>query len=416
MTSGFCNFVTEMKRNYLIISVSSLALVILLIIQVKWIIQTAKVKEELFNEKASMVVARTAEVLSADPEACKNFESGTDDKEIVKTDSLFTSYMKFYEINTDYSFAVSAPGQNSTEKSNSKDGAVYKKRLEEETTQSGLELSFFVEGKNKYILGEMGPLFLTSIILILVVLVLFWRTILSLLKEKKIAGHTTEFLNNMTHEFKTPLTNIALAGKMISKDVSQESKVKQYTDIILRENEKLRQQIEQVLNMSALERGEIRLQKDTVDLHQLIKESANGMSVQIEIRNGVLSLDLKANRTEINGDKAHLAGAISNLIDNAIKYSSEKPMINIVTFNEGNKIVIQIADNGIGIDKEYQQKIFDKFFRVPTGNIHDVKGFGLGLTYIHKIITLHGGSISVESQKNVGTTFSVTMPIADERN
>ncbi len=328
-----------MKRSYLIISVSSIALLIVLVIQVKWIVQTAKVKEELFNEKANMVVARTAEVLSADPQACRNFESGTGAEELVKTDSLFSSYMDFYDINTDYSFAVAAPGQSSIEKSNSKDETVYKKRLEEETTQSGLELSFFVEGKNKFILEEMGTLFLTSIVLILVVLVLFWRTILSLMKEKKIAGHTTEFLNNMTHEFKTPLTNIALAGKMISKDVSQENKVKQYTDIILQENEKLRLQIEQVLNMSALERGEIRLHKDKIDIHQLIKESVNGMSLQIEIRNGVLSLDLKATKTEINGDRAHLTGAISNLIDNAIKYSPEKPVINILTYNDGNAVV-----------------------------------------------------------------------------
>ncbi|MBK9048050.1 MAG: HAMP domain-containing histidine kinase [Bacteroidia bacterium] len=405
-----------MKRSYLIISVSSIALLIVLVIQVKWIVQTAKVKEELFNEKANMVVARTAEVLSADPQACRNFESGTGAEELVKTDSLFSSYMDFYDINTDYSFAVAAPGQSSIEKSNSKDETVYKKRLEEETTQSGLELSFFVEGKNKFILEEMGTLFLTSIVLILVVLVLFWRTILSLMKEKKIAGHTTEFLNNMTHEFKTPLTNIALAGKMISKDVSQENKVKQYTDIILQENEKLRLQIEQVLNMSALERGEIRLHKDKIDIHQLIKESVNGMSLQIEIRNGVLSLDLKATKTEINGDRAHLTGAISNLIDNAIKYSPEKPVINILTYNDGNAVVLQIQDNGIGIEKEYQQKIFEKFFRVPTGDIHDVKGFGLGLTYIHKIITLHGGTISVESQKNVGTTFSITIPLPDERS
>jgi two-component system phosphate regulon sensor histidine kinase PhoR len=220
----------------------------------------------------------------------------------------------------------------------------------------------------------------------------------------------------MTHEFKTPLTNIALAGKMISKDVSQEGKVKQYTDIILQENEKLRLQIEQVLNMSALERGEIRLQKGPVDLHQLIKESINGMSLQIEIRNGMLSLDLKANRTEINGDRAHLTGAISNLIDNAIKYSHEKPMINISTYNEGNAVVLQIKDNGIGIEKEYQQKIFEKFFRVPTGDIHDVKGFGLGLTYIHKIITQHGGTIAVESLKGAGTTFSIKIPLAVEGN
>jgi two-component system, OmpR family, phosphate regulon sensor histidine kinase PhoR len=386
-----------MKRNYLIIAISSVALLVVLVIQLNWIFQTAKIKEELFNEKANMVVARTAEVLSADPQACKNFESEAGGSELVKTDSLFTSYMKFYDINADYSFAVTKP-ENGFSQSNPSDN-VYKKRLEEETTQSGLELSFFVQGKNKFILAEMGPLFLTSVILILIVLILFWRTILSLMKEKR-----------MTHEFKTPLTNIALAGKMINKEFSQDTKVKHYAEIILQENEKLKTQIEQVLNMSALERGEIRLNKELLDIHQLLHDCIKGMALQIESRHGKLDLQLDALNTSVHGDKTHLAGAFSNLIDNAIKYSAQQPVIIIKTQNSGNKLILQITDNGIGIGKEYHDKIFDKFFRVPTGDIHDVKGFGLGLTYIQKIITLHAGSVQVASEKGVGTTFTITLP------
>lgn len=397
-----------MKRNYLIVAVSSIALLAVLVIQINWIFQTAKIKEELFNEKANMVVARTAEVLSSDPQACKNFESDAGGSEIVKTDSLFTSYMKFYDINADYSFAVTKPDNDASQTQQS--GNVYTKRIEEETTQSGLELNFFVEGKNKFILAEMGPLFLTSVVLIMVVLVLFWRTILSLMKEKKIAGNTTEFLNNMTHEFKTPLTNIALAGKMINKDVGQETKVKHYTEIILQENEKLKTQIEQVLNMSALERGEIRLNRDTLDINNLLQECVQGMALQMESRQGTLDLQLKATHSSLQGDKTHLAGAFSNLIDNAIKYSKLNPLIVIRTFNSGKNLVVQISDSGIGISKEHHDKIFNKFFRVPTGDIHDVKGFGLGLTYIQKIISLHGGNIEVASEKGLGTTFTITLP------
>jgi two-component system phosphate regulon sensor histidine kinase PhoR len=258
----------------------------------------------------------------------------------------------------------------------------------------------------------MGTLFITSVILILVVLALFWRTILLLIKEKKISEHTTDFLNNMTHEFKTPLTSIALAGNMIRKESasSQDDKTKHYTDIILEENEKLRLQVEHVLSMTALERGEIPLQKTELDFHTLIKDLMRYINIQIENKQGTLILNLKAGSCVINGDKNHLTNALRDLIDNAIKYSKERPELLIDTCNMDRSLIIKISDKGIGIEKEYHKQVFDKYFRVPTGDIHDVKGFGLGLAYIKKIVKLHGGTIGLTSEKGKGTTFTITLP------
>jgi len=274
-----------------------------------------------------------------------------------------------------------------------------------------LELKLVFPKKEKFILAEMGMMFITSVILILLVLGISWRTIFSLMKEKKISEHTRDFLNNMTHEFKTPLTNISLAGKMILKEsnINQSDKVKHYSGIILAENEKLRQEVEQVLNMTALEKGEIPLQKSNLDFHQLIRDSLKSISIQIENKKGVVTLELNAIEHVMNGDKPHLSNAICNLIDNALKYSGTEPQLTIQTSNVNQNIVFEISDQGIGIDKEYQQKVFEKFFRVPTHDIHDAKGFGIGLAYVKRIIELHGGTIELRSEKEKGSTFKITL-------
>ncbi len=399
-------------RTTIFIFVSSVALLIVLIIQVNWIYTTAKIKEEIFNDKANLVLSKTAQALSTDTAACRNMEECLGKDEIHKTDSLFNSSMNFYNFHIDYAFEVKKPEGNEQVSESGLKNNVYKKRLEEEATKNGLELNMILPGKKQFLLQEMGLLFITSVILIIIVLVLFWRTIMSLIREKKISEHTTDFLNNMTHEFKTPLTNIALAGKMIGKESSSgnEEKIKHYSGIILEENEKLRLQVEQVLSMTALERGEIPVRKEELDLHELIEHTIKSISIQIENLKGELTLNLKAEHAVIMGDKSHLTNAINNLIDNAIKYSKDRPKITVQTFNSGQNIIVTVSDSGIGIDKEYQKKVFDKFFRVPTGNVHDVKGFGLGLAYIKKIVELHNGTIVLQSEPGRGTTFAITFP------
>ena len=281
------------SRTYLFIAISSAALLLVLLIQVNWILQTAKIKEQLFREKANMVLSRTADALSSDQQACRAMEDGLGTTEKQKTDSLFTNYMSYYNLKTDYSFDVTSPGASVAD---GKSVQVYSKRLEEEATRNGLELSLFIPGKSQLVTSEMGPMFLTSVVLILIVLVLFWKTMRSLLHEKKVAQQTTDFLNNMTHEFRTPLTNIALAGKMISREpaLHSEEKVKHYSRIILEENEKLRLQVDQVLSMTALERGEVVLHKTKVDIHELLRDAARCMGVQMEERGGRLQLELNA--------------------------------------------------------------------------------------------------------------------------
>ncbi len=418
----------KLNRTGIFIIISSIALVTVLIIQVNWIVQSAKIKEDLFNEKAEMVLTRTSEALGSDTVTCKNIGDCIGDDngsvqscrlgkvEVNKIDSLLKHYMNVYNFHLDYSFKVMKPmpfnviPKNQVNYMKPVEPVNHKKSLEEMASENGFELNLILPKKENYIRAEMGPMFLSSVILILIVLVLFWRTIYSLINEKKISEHTTDFLNNMTHEFKTPLTNIGLAGKMIMKDPAfkQGDKINQYTGIILEENEKLRLQVEQVLNMTALDRGEIPLHKTDFNFHELIQNSVKNMSMQIENVQGHLVLNLNAERVEFNGDKIHLANAVDNLVDNAIKYSNGKPEISIETRNMGQHLEIIVSDKGIGIGKEYQKKVFNKFFRIPTGDIHNIKGFGLGLAYVKKIIEMHGGTIELYSEK--GTQFTIRFP------
>jgi len=419
------NFDCTMKlnRSYLYITISSLALVIVLIIQVNWIVQTAKIKEEIFNEKAKMVLSKTTEALSSDTVAYNNLEAGTGRNEVKKIDSLFNFYMRQYNIDFGYYFEVKPVKSSELNTSNTSNvfrpeqPGCYQQCIKDNTTAMGktnLELKLVIPDAEEFIIEEMGIPFVSSVILILVVLITFWRTTVSLIKEKEIAEHTTDFLNNMTHEFKTPLTNISLAGKMLVKEsnIHQTDKIKHYTGIILEENEKLKDQVEQILSMSALERGEIPLQKTELDLHALITDALKCISVQIEAKQGDVKLHLGAEMHRISGDTTHLTNALCNLIDNAIKYAQDKPQIIIQTFNKEQNIVITISDNGIGIEKEYHKLVFEKYFRVPTGDVHDVKGFGLGLAYLKKIIELHGGTIELQSEIGKGTTFTITLPHA----
>lgn len=414
------------NRSYLIIGVSSLALLVVLLIQVNWIFQTAKIKEEIFNEKANIVLSRTADAICSDKETCMRIDAcierdstnritaNLETNEIQKIDSLFNHFMDYYNFHVDYTFVLVKEDHPKAKSNKAFMSNAFYRPMDELTTMTGMQLKLVLPDKKQYIMAEMGPMFITSVVLILIVIVMFWRTILSLINEKKIAEHTTEFLNNMTHEFKTPLTNIALAGKMLMKDTQllQSEKSKQYSSIILAENEKLRLQVEHVLSLTALERGEMPLQKSDVDIHQLMHGVLNCMSIQIEEKNGTVNLQLEATNYSIMGDKTHLTNALCNLVDNSIKYIDGNLKLDIKTYNINHQLYIEFSDNGLGIEKEFQKSVFDKYYRVPTGDVHNVKGFGLGLSYVKKIIELHKGKIELHSEKGKGTTFVIILPNA----
>lgn len=257
-----------------------------------------------------------------------------------------------------------------------------------------------------HLLGEMQIWMFTSLIF-LFVLLYFSYSIFIMMKEKKMAEIRKDFINTMTHELKTPISNIAVASevlKNVDHQLSQNKSI-QYANIIYNENQRLKKQIDKVFEMALLENGRICLNKEEFNINELIEGIIENYTLIIEARGGKLSFIQKAGSPFVKADKLQLSNVIYNLLDNADKYSPENPDISFSATNLDEGLLISISDKGVGIKKEFQNQIFEKFYRVPSGNLHDVKGMGLGLSYVKMIIEAHGGSLSVESVVNKGSTF-----------
>ena len=273
-------------------------------------------------------------------------------------------------------------------------------------------LRVYFPNQDRYIIRNIWMMYATSLLLILVVLGCFYVAVSTIVKQKQLADIKNDFINNMTHEFKTPISTISLATQMLGDELvtASPSMFKRYLGIIRDENKRLGSQVEKVLQTAQMERGEVRLNLGTVNVHQIIERVLENISPQIELRDGIIDIDLQAENSEIQADEVHLTNIIFNLLDNANKYSPGKPIIKITTENTEKGLSIKVSDQGIGMTKESIKQIFEKFYRVPTGNVHDVKGFGLGLSYVKKMVEEHQGRINVVSKLGEGSEFEVVLP------
>lgn len=260
---------------------------------------------------------------------------------------------------------------------------------------------------------ELGSPWILMLFIVSVVFLFFAFAINIIVKQKRLSEIKTDFINNMTHELKTPISTIALSSDMLMRgDFSQDpEKLKRYASIIYKENKRLENQVERVLNVAKMDKDTLHLKKELFDMHDLIEEVKDNFEFNQTEHGGQISIDLQATDFSIQADPVHISNVVFNLLDNAIKYCEVVPSIAISTKNEKNGFVLEISDNGIGIRREDIKMIFDKFYRVPTGNLHNVKGFGLGLYYVKIIIEQHGGNIQVKSSVGKGTTFILWLPL-----
>lgn len=267
--------------------------------------------------------------------------------------------------------------------------------------------------KNSLIFNNMFVTLASSVGLLLVLISIFAYTIYAIIRQKKLSEMKTDFINNMTHEFKTPVATIMIASEALKDPdlTPDKARVNRLAGIIYDENVRLGSHIERVLNVAKLDNKELKLERKPVVMNELISLVVDSMSLQLQKKNTELVLALEANPDVVIGDELHLSNMIYNLIDNANKYSPENPKITVKTKNLANGIGIEVQDEGIGMTKEQTKRIFDQFYRVPTGNLHDVKGFGLGLSYVSDIIKQMNGTIRVQSEKDKGTTFVIHLPI-----
>ncbi|MFN6091674.1 MAG: sensor histidine kinase, partial [Bacteroidota bacterium] len=275
------------------------------------------------------------------------------------------------------------------------------------------QLTISFPTKYEFLFYSLWPLLISAVVFSIVMVIGFIYVMRTVLTQKKLAEIKSDFINNMTHEFKTPIATISIANESLKnpKVYNSPEKLDYYTSVISDENKRMLRQVEVMLQMAQLEKGELKLKHELLKMEEVVEEAINSSLLSVENKNGKIKLNISEEIAPITGDRNHLINVISNLIDNSIKYSNEAPQIVVSIINNLDNITIAVKDNGIGMTKEVQKRIFDTFYRATTGNLHDVKGFGLGLSYVRAIVEQHQGTISVESEINKGSTFTIQLPI-----
>ena len=339
--------------------------------------------------------------------------------DVAKLDSVLSKELKLNGLNTKFGFAVMDKKNAMTKVVNDiyidqKEKSHYPYPLFTDSKERTLYTLSLVFPRKDYSLAKNNlPMLLGTFMSLLTILGIYIISINYMMRQKKIADVKTDFINNMSHEFKTPLATISVATDSLANDkiATNPEKVKYYSGLIKQENLRMKKQVENVLNMSKLERNEVQLFLKETDVRSLIKEISESFGLIVAQRNGTLTQEFNTSKYTFKIDEFHISNALVNLLDNANKYSPDAPQIKVKTRNEGNFYVVEISDKGMGMDMDNKARIFEKFFREETGNIHNVKGQGLGLSYVKKIVELHKGQILVESQKGKGSTFTIKLPM-----
>lgn len=411
------------KIQLILLVFSIISLVLLVGIQINWIVRTARIQEIQFNHTVALAMDRIVESLSNNDVICQEVSNCLTEGNahscarmlrnrlmFAGIDTLIRNELNYYNIDLAYEFDIVDKGTVMTCPSNKE--IFLGADLEDALALSGYELRIKFPEKVDFIKAQMGYVFISSIALLVLVHVSFFLIYRYYKREKKLTGNIIDFVNNITHELKTPLTNIALANSMISKNESimHNQKLVSYANVIRHEHQRMKHKVDILLKASLLE-NEKPLQLAPFDAADEISDVANAYAVQVHNNNGHIDIQKEGDTFQVCGHKDMFQISIGNLIDNAIRYNERPPHIRINIYAEGKLLRIDIADNGIGIQKKYISRVFDKHFRIPTGDIHNNDGFGLGLFFAENTIKRMGGKISLSSKPGEGTVFTIKLPL-----
>lgn len=372
------------------------------LVTVQWLEKRAEMVNEIFEELVNADLHTGQEEL--DPEVL---------------DSLLRQQFADKGIDASYVFGIFDPFMNpyhSDAKEEQWDGLVASQHRVNLTPGNVLSppmyLSVYFPDEGRYLLRTMWLLLTGSALLLLIIIFSFSFTVTTIYRQKKVSEIKNDFINNMTHELKTPISTISLACQALSDpDIKGRAGiVDNYIRVIGDENKRLAMVVENVLRTAVMDKGELKLKIQQIDLHEVIQKVTDTMLLQVKQKGGEITLELTATETSVEGDLVHLTNVVFNLIDNALKYTENIPSIKVGTRDGENGVILFVEDNGIGISKENQKRIFEKLYRVPTGNIHNVKGFGLGLSYVQAIVEKHRGWVTVQSDPGKGSRFEIFVP------
>lgn len=416
-----------------ILVLAAFAIAGLIMMQVYYINKSFELNADQFNDKVSLALITVAEQINKNKRDSTSFieavEQVTDDYFTVNVndtvnhrflENILQLEFSKYGIEAEYQYVIydcfadsiiwkGYSNLNSDENLLTVNRSLPADVLPRDSHKVGV----YFPGKRQYIFSQMR-IFVISGIGLFIIISFFVYILYVILKQKKLSEIKTDFINNMTHEFKTPISTISLSADTLLKPGIEEKpeRIARYAKIIKDEGLRLRNHVDKILEIAVLDAESPNFKNELVDMHAIIAKEAEIIRVKIEERKGAFHTELNATETQIKGDSDHLGNIIFNLLGNAIKYTEGKPEIVIKTENKDKNIIISVTDNGIGIPKKYKKFIFKKFYRVSTGNVHNVKGFGLGLYYVNKIVKSHKGSIRVESEPGKGSTFLLSFPLA----
>ncbi len=415
------------KAIVIIIILTSLSLIGIILTQVYWINTALKLKEEQFDNSVRIAMKSVVNQLLQNKNdtlfqkkvnmlLCRKSRLDVFDYiEPQMLDSLMSGEMKCMKLSDSYYYAIYNKMNNRFALG---DYLTIEKELIASPYQFSVSsiyrpgdytLSVYFPSKTTILIKMVGTWLMWSVLFLIILIFSFIYVILKLLQQKKISEIKNDFINNMTHEFKTPIATSSLAAEMIQREevMCNPGRIKKYTSIILDENSRLQNQIEQVLQVATLEQEGPKYKMKKVNAHHLLQSVIESFELRVKESNATLILNLDAKKSMVLADKFHLLNVFYNLFDNALKYSPNNPRIEISTRNHSDQLIIQFKDNGLGISVEHQKDIFKNLFRVPTGNIHEVRGFGLGLYYVKTVVEDHKGRIVLKSEPGKGSSFEI---------
>lgn len=421
-----------MNRKYirLVILFAAITVIGIFSFQLFWVSKAYNIEEKQFNERVHVAlsnVVREVQKLNQDSselyEPVKQISSNyylastNDTLHPYLLENLLSKEFQARNLNTAFEYVLYDCFTDSIVFGNYVDIESEAKTIVEQTSdrerwnKASHYFGVYFPDKDLYLINDMS-IWIGSTLFLLLVVVFFSYTIWVILKQKKLSEVRTDFINNMTHELKTPISTIVLSTEVLSNPniTKDPERLKNYTNIIKEESERLKNQVDKVLQMASLDEKRVELEMEDVNLHEIIDKTVMGFGLILDANEGEIQTDLRANHPVIKGDKMHLTNILFNLVDNAIKYCAQKPVVHISTEDYKGGLRLRVRDNGIGMSKEEQKHVFDKFYRVPKGDLHDVKGFGIGLSYVRKMVKKHHGKIQLKSETRSGSTFRIFFP------
>lgn len=412
---------------WLIVFITGVSLIGLINTQLYWIKNAMLLANEQFNHRVTNAFTDIINDISNDTLKIKtNFTDNTklSEKDKLIIDSILKKNFSKQLLSISYEFSIVECIEDSIEfviqknKDRKTPSSYYNANLTGFVKDGCYNLEVYFPDKQQFIISRLSIWLSVSIIFILILVASFTYIVITLLRQKKLSEMKNDFINNMTHELKTPISTISLATEVLLKAQSNngDERTIKYSKIIYDENLRLKTLVERVLQIATIEKDNFKLTKSKIDIHELIYDIVNHMCLDQGAAPGLVNYNFLANNFIINADKLHITNIISNLIDNAFKYSAKTPEIKISTKDFESGILISIEDKGLGMTSDTLKHIYEKFYRVPTGNVHNVKGFGLGLYYVKNMVEAHGGYIHVNSEINVGSKFDIYLPFIDKNS